>query len=309
MNAGRARRYQRTFQARRRAVSGTWSRSIPAMSTIDAALRAARARIDGADAELLLAHVLGRPRGWLYAHAGDALPGQVLEAFQALVSRRAAGEPAAYLTGRRGFRDFDLAVDAATLVPRPETELLVEAALERLPVDAATDVLDLGTGSGAIALAIARERPRARVLATDASDAALDVARRNAATLGVCNVAFVQGDWWTPVAGRRFALVASNPPYIAEGDPHLADLRHEPRSALVSGRDGLDAIRTIADGAPGHLVPGGWLLLEHGWTQGPAVCARLEAAGLRAVETLADLEGRDRVTVGCLPGDARASSA
>jgi release factor glutamine methyltransferase len=201
---------------------------------------------------------------------------------------------------------MDLAVGPATLVPRPETERLVELALERLPADRAVDVADLGTGSGAIALAIAGERPRARVVATDASAAALAVASRNAATLGLdaSRVAFVQGDWWAPLDARRFDLVASNPPYIAEGDPHLSrgDLRFEPRDALASGTDGLDAIREIVDGAPAHLVAGGWLLLEHGFDQGEAVRRLLEARGLVDVDTARDLEGRDRVTLGRMPG-------
>jgi release factor glutamine methyltransferase len=191
-------------------------------------------------------------------------------------------------------------------VPRPETERLVELALERLPADRAVDVADLGTGSGAIALAIARERPRARVVATDASAAALAVASRNAAALGfdAARVAFVRGDWWAPLGARRFDLVASNPPYIAEGDPHLArgDLRFEPRDALASGADGLDAIRAIVAGAPAHLVDGGWLLLEHGFDQGEAVRRLLEAHGFVAVDTARDLEGRDRVTLGRRPG-------
>jgi release factor glutamine methyltransferase len=264
------------------------------------ALRAARARIDAADAELLLAHVLGASRGWLFAHGGQVLQPATCAAFEALVARRQAGEPVAYLTGRQGFWSLDLAVTPATLIPRPETELLVELALARLPVDAPARIADLGTGSGAIALSLARERPRALAVATDASAAALEIARANADRNAIGNVGFRQGDWFGPLAGERFDLIASNPPYIALGDPHLAggDLRFEPAIALSSGADGLDAIRRIVDGAPAHLVPGGWLLLEHGWEQGVAVRTLLAAAGFDEVDTARDLEARERVTLG-----------
>lgn len=210
----------------------------------------------------------------------------------------------AYLLGRRGFWTLDLAVGPDTLIPRPETELLVEQALQRLPSGQPCRVADLGTGSGAIALAIASERPLAQVVATDRSAAALAVARRNAEALGLASrVGFREGDWFAPLAGERFGLVASNPPYIREGDPHLGqgDLRHEPPSALASGADGLDALRAIVAGAPGHLEPGGWLLLEHGHDQGPAVRALLSDAGFVDVATVPDLEGRDRVGLGRRP--------
>lgn len=256
----------------------------------------------GEEAELLLAHVLDRSRSWLYAHRDDPVGPADAERYRALLARRAAGEPVAYLTGRRGFWSFDLRVTPDTLIPRPETELLVELALARLPATAGLRLADLGTGSGAIALALAHERPRARVVAVDLSPGALEVARANAAELGLANVEFRQGDWLAPLAGERFDLIASNPPYIAEGDPHLDDLRHEPAPALSSGQDGLDAIRTIAREAPGHLVPGGWLLLEHGWDQGDAVRAILDAAGFDEVRTDRDLEDRDRVTSGRWPG-------
>lgn len=266
-------------------------------------LRALRARLDdGADAEQLMAHVLGRERGWLYTHGDAVVPEAAAERLEALVRRRLAGEPVAYLVGHRGFWRLDLAVGPATLVPRPETELLVELALERLPVDRDARVADLGTGSGAIALALALERPRARVLATDASAAALALARRNADALGsgAARVEFRQGDWWAPLAGETFDLIASNPPYIAEDDPHLArgDLRFEPRAALAAGPEGLDAIRAIVQGAPAHLRPGGWLLLEHGRDQGAAVRALMLQAGLDEVATARDLEGRERVSRG-----------
>ncbi|NUR22017.1 peptide chain release factor N(5)-glutamine methyltransferase [Frateuria sp.] len=255
---------------------------------------------DRAEADILLGHVLGTPRSWLIAHADDALADSDVAAFAALVARREAGEPVAYLTGRRGFWTLELEVDPATLIPRPETELLVELALARLPAGGSPRVLDLGTGSGAIALAIARECPHARVTATDASAAALVVARRNAGRNRIANVAFVHGDWLAPLVGERFELIVSNPPYIATDDPHLAqgDLRFEPASALASGPDGLDDIRRIVAGARTHLAPGGWLLFEHGWDQGAAARALLEGAGYGEVFTAQDLEGRDRVTGG-----------
>jgi release factor glutamine methyltransferase len=267
-------------------------------------LRAASARLADAEgrreSELLLCHVLERGRSWLFAH-GDAVPSPAqAEAFERLVARRASGEPVALLTGRQGFWSLDLEVDSATLIPRPETELLVEAALACLPAGQAAEVLDLGTGSGAVALAIASERPQLRVLAVDLSVAALAVARRNAERLGIGNVRFEHGDWFESLGQRRFDLIVGNPPYIADDDPHLAqgDLRHEPRSALASGRDGLDAIRRISAAAPAHLQPGAWLLLEHGWQQGAAVRELLAAAGLREVHSRRDLEGRERISGG-----------
>ena len=266
-------------------------------------LAQARAAIDVVDAEHLLLHVLARPRSWLFAHADDAVTATEAAAFRALVERRAQGEPVAYLTGTQGFWSLELAVTPATLIPRPETERLVELALERLPAGVAVRVADLGTGSGAIALAIARERPQAQVIATDASAAALEVARANAERNRVRNVQFRQGDWLVPLAGERFDLIASNPPYIADGDPHLSagDLRFEPPTALSSGADGLDAIRSIVRDAPAHLAPAGWLLLEHGWDQGEAVRALMAAAGFVEVGTEPDLEGRDRVSLGRRP--------
>ncbi|MCR6663045.1 MAG: peptide chain release factor N(5)-glutamine methyltransferase [Luteimonas sp.] len=265
-----------------------------------ALLRNARGRVDGTEAELLLAHVLGKSRSWLFAHSDADVPPAAAELFDALVARRESGEPVAYLTGRRGFWTLDLAVTPDTLIPRPETELLVEAALSKLPPGQAARVADLGTGSGAIALAIASERPLAQVSATDRSDAALAVALGNAEALGLRNIEFRAGDWFAPLAGERFDVIASNPPYIAEDDKHLAegDLRFEPRGALTPGGDGLDAIRVIAGQAPLHLHMGGWLLFEHGDDQGAAVRGLMMQAGYAAVETRRDLEGRDRVTLG-----------
>ena len=274
-----------------------------AAPTVARLLAQARAAIDAVDAELLLLHVLARPRSWLFAHADEAVAAADAAGFHAMVERRAQGEPVAYLTGSRGFWTLELAVTPATLVPRPDTELLVELALARLPAEAIARVADLGTGSGAIALSIAKERPRAQVVATDASADALEVARGNARRNGLGNVAFRAGSWLAPLAGETFDLIASNPPYIAEGDPHLArgDLRFEPAMALSSGADGLDDIRSIAGAAPAHLCPGGWLLLEHGWDQGDAVRALLGRAGFIDVATERDLEGRDRVTLGRMP--------
>src|SRR4249919_924976 len=273
---------------------------MPGARRLDALLLAARARIDAVDAEFLLAHALGKPRGWLFAHRDELASDDTVAAFEALVQRRGAGEPVAYLTGQRGFWRFDLAVTPATLIPRPETELLVELALSRLPSGRALRVADLGTGSGAIALALALERPRAQVVATDASAPALAVARANAQALRLANVDFREGDWLAPLAGERFDLIASNPPYIAVEDPHLGegDLRFEPASALSSGVDGLDAIRAIVAAAPLHLEAGGWLLMEHGWDQGAAVRELLTNAGFAEVATERDLEDRDRVSLG-----------
>lgn len=271
---------------------------------LDLALRAASARLSGPDArheaEHLLLHVLGRDRAWLFAHGDDPLPGPEALAFEALLARREAGEPLAYLLGRRGFWTLDLQVSPATLIPRPETERLVELALERLPADRSVRVADLGTGTGAIALAIASERPQAEVVATDVSEAALQIAQENARGNEVANVAFRHGSWLAPLSGERFDQIASNPPYIADGDPHLGqgDLRFEPPTALSSGADGLDAIREIVATAPSHLLPGGWLLLEHGWEQGEAIRGLLHAAGFIDIATEVDLEQRDRVTLG-----------
>ncbi|KAF1003480.1 MAG: Release factor glutamine methyltransferase [Luteibacter sp.] len=250
------------------------------------------------EAELLLAHVLGVNRAWFFAHADDEIGGQDNERFDALVARRADGEPVAYITGRRDFWSLSLEVSPATLIPRPETELLVELALAHLPTGGR--VLDLGTGSGAIALAIAKERPDAEVVAVDVSAGALEVAVRNARTLGLERVDFRLGDWLAPVIGERYAVIASNPPYIESTDEHLSqgDLRFEPMSALASGIDGLDDIRRLATLAGTHVVEGGWLLMEHGWRQGDSVRTILAEAGWIDVHTWQDLEGRDRVTGG-----------
>ncbi|WP_442683531.1 peptide chain release factor N(5)-glutamine methyltransferase [Stenotrophomonas sp. JC08] len=271
-------------------------------------LREAATRLPGGnarfEAEQLLLHVLGAERAWLFAHAGDEVADEPRQRFELLVQRRAEGHPLAYLTGRRGFWTLDLEVNVATLIPRPETELLVEQALARLRSDDMVRVADMGTGSGAIALSIASERPLATVMATDLLGPTLAVAVKNAQAHGLDNVWFRRGHWYAALGADRFDMIVSNPPYIAADDPHLqqGDLRFEPPPALASGADGLDAIREIIAGAHKHLVPGGWLLLEHGWDQGEAIRTLLEQAGFVEVQTVQDLEQRDRVTLGRWPG-------
>lgn len=252
------------------------------------------------DAQLLLLHALGRPqndRAWLLAHDTDALEEETQMRFIQLSRRRAAGVPLAYLTGTREFHGLPLQVDARVLDPRPDTETLVDWALELLPPSGS--VIDLGTGSGAIALALRHARPDAQVSAVDASADALAVARANAQNLKL-DVRFQQGDWLAGIDGR-FDLIVSNPPYIAEGDPHLDQLSHEPAVALTSGPDGLGAIRTIVAQAPQRLLPGGWLLLEHGWDQADAVRLRLRQAGFTDVQSRCDLAGIERCSGGRLP--------
>jgi release factor glutamine methyltransferase len=278
-----------------------------APTRLDALLRDAAAQLplpeSRHEVERLLIHVLGRDRAWLFAHATDLIPADVQASFHALLQRRIAGEPIAYLIGSRNFWTLELKVTPDTLIPRPETELIVELALERLPETLPCRVADLGTGSGAIALAIASERSNARVIGTDVSTAALAIANENAHANKVRNVEFRHGSWFASVAGERFQVVVSNPPYIEEGDPHLrrGDLRFEPAGALASGIDGLDAIREITTQAPRYLLTGGWLLIEHGWKQGEAIRALLTRAGFTEVSTAKDLEERDRVTLGHIP--------
>jgi len=256
------------------------------------------------ESEWLLGHVLARDRAWLFAHAVDALDAEQVRRFETLVERRCSGEPVAYLTGVRGFWSLDLEVDRATLIPRPETETLVQAVLDRLAAEQSWSLADLGTGSGAIALALASERPGWIITATDFSDDALTVAKRNALRLGLEQVRFVHGRWYEALRNQCFDVLLSNPPYIAVDDPHLrqGDLRFEPASALVSGDDGLDDIRELVAGAAAHLNAGGWLMVEHGHEQGGDVADLFRRSGLVDVETLRDLEERDRVTVGRRPG-------
>lgn len=275
------------------------------MTTIAAALAEARERsVAGLDAQVLLARLLATTRTGLIAADDRRMSPEQQQRWTAWLTRRAAGEPLAYLLGEKEFHGLLLEVTADVLVPRPETELLVDwaAALLSAALRAPAEVADLGTGSGAIALAIKHCHPAARVTATDVSPAALGVARRNAARLGL-DVELVAGSWWRGLEQRRFDLVVANPPYIAEGDPHLEDLRHEPRGALTAGHDGMADLEAIAVEARRHLHDGGWLLLEHGFDQGDAVRALLQRAGLTRVETRPDLGGRSRASGGHRPGD------
>jgi release factor glutamine methyltransferase len=249
------------------------------------------------DAELLLAYALGVPRTRLRSHPEAAVEPGAVQHFRALLDRRRAGEPAAYLIGRKEFWSLELLVTEAVLVPRPETELLVERALALAGHESAR-VADLGTGSGAVALALASERPRWQVVATDVSDAALALARANARALGLGRVEFRHGSWLEALAGERYDLIVSNPPYVAVHDPALHELQYEPQLALAAGGDGLDALREIVRGAPAHLAAGGWLALEHGADQGAAVRRELALAGLRYIRSHRDLAGRERVTEG-----------
>ncbi len=249
--------------------------------------------IDAREARLLLAAATGFSEASVLAHPERELPSAVQDSFFDMTQRRSAGEPVAYILGRKEFYGLELAVTPAVLVPRPETELLVDLALARKPAS----VLDLGTGSGAIALAIKRHLPAARVVASDASAAALEVAKRNSVRFGL-EIELRHGRWLEPVAGERFEAIISNPPYVEAGDPHLAGLKFEPRLAIESGADGLDAIRVLARDAPRHLLPGGWLLLEHGAGQHEAVRELLEAAGLETAASWPDLAGIPRVSGG-----------
>jgi release factor glutamine methyltransferase len=267
---------------------------------VAAALAAARAAgVDRLDAQRMLGQTIGRSREWLIAHDDAPLEAQAAARFDAAVQRRARGEPLAYLLGEKEFHGLVFEVTPAVLVPRPETEGLVDWALERLDAvrHEPASVLDLGTGSGAIAVAIAHARPQVRLAASDADAQALAVARRNALAHAVSlEVAF--GAWWQPWTGRRFDLVVSNPPYVRDRDPHLAALHAEPRHALAAGPDGLDALRAIVAGAPDHLAEGGWLLLEHGFDQADAVRALLASHGFEAIETRTDLAGLPRCSGG-----------
>ena len=254
------------------------------------------------DAQMLLLHSLGRPlhdRAWLLSHDNDTLTPAQQATWQAALQRRLGGEPVAYITGRKDFFGLTLSVDARVLDPRPDTEILVEWALAVLPAAPAPQglrVLDLGTGSGAVALALQHARPDAQLWAVDASEDALAVARANAQRLNL-PVQFVQSDWLAAVPGI-FDLIVSNPPYVADGDPHLSALTHEPLQALTSGADGLADIRQIIAQAPSHLAPGGWLLLEHGWDQAASVQALLCEASFAQVQSRKDLAGMDRCTGG-----------
>lgn len=259
------------------------------------------------DAELLLAHVLGKPRSYLRTWPEREPDAAQCAAFAALLERRRAGEPVAYLLGRQGFWSLELEVAPHTLIPRPDTELLVETALALGPGGPAR-VLDLGTGTGAIALALACERPAWQVLGVDRVAEAVALAERNGARLGLANARFVESRWFSALAGERFRMIVGNPPYIAADDRHLGegDVRFEPASALVAGADGLDDIRLIVLEAPEHLEAGGWLLLEHGYDQAEAVRALFAARGFTDVESRRDLGGHQRITLGRWNGETHA---
>ena len=266
------------------------------------------------ESQLLLQHVLNVNRAWLIAHEDDALEANIHAVFEALLNRRLGGEPMAYILGSREFYGLILLVTPDTLIPRPDTETLVEAALAKIPSSEGSRndelgrnenlrVLDLGTGTGAIALAIAKNRPLASITAVDASEAALEVAKKNAQHLSINNVEFVLSNWFENLSNQRFDMIVSNPPYIEDHDAHLTqgDLRFEPMSALASGADGLDDIRQIIGDCLIHLKPQGWLMLEHGYNQAEQVADLMAEAGLTNIETIKDLGNNDRVTLGKNP--------
>lgn len=279
-------------------------------ATIDTILQAAQQELGPVsetprlDAEILLTLILDCTRTHLRTWPAHEITIEQQDNFLNLVARRLHGEPIAYIVGERDFWDMTLRVSPDTLIPRPETETLVEQALDRIPLNAHWQIADLGTGSGAIALVIARERPLCQLVATDISSAALDIARDNAARHNVHNIRFAEGAWLAPLAGERFEMIVSNPPYVHPDDPHLqqGDLRFEPLSALHSTPDGLTDIHTICDAARQHLQPDAWLLLEHGFDQGPATRGCLTALDYQQVHTIEDLAKNPRVSLGCWKG-------
>lgn len=255
------------------------------------------------EAQLLLQNVLNVNRAWLLAHESDTLQDKIKTDYEALLARRLIGEPIAYIFGYREFFGLNLIVTPDTLIPRPDTESLVETALDKIPLETPFTVLDLGTGTGAVALAIAQNRPEAQVTAIDASSGALDIAKRNSNQLDLTQVDFRLSNWFSALEGERFNLIVSNPPYIEQQDTHLTqgDLRFEPMSALASGTDGLDDIRQIVDNCLLHLHPQGWLMLEHGYNQAHLVTDLMAQSGLIDITTIKDLGGNDRVTIGKNP--------
>ncbi len=275
--------------------------------TIEAALKAATQKLSESgsdspslDANVLLCHILDKPRSYLLTWPDKVLEAELQDAFNVLIERRISGEPVAYITGEREFWSLPLKVSPSTLIPRPDTERLVEVALDKAQlIDG--DILDLGTGTGAIAIALASELPQRHVVGIDVREEAQQLATENAERLGIRNTTFFHGSWFTPVpAGTKFALVVSNPPYIEENDPHLVvgDVRFEPKSALVAPDNGLADIKTISEGARSYLLDDGWLMFEHGYNQGLAVREILQGFGYSNVETLQDYAGNDRVTMG-----------
>ncbi len=283
------------------------------MPSIRSALLQAQAQLNKAplldaidaryESQLLLQQVLKVNRAWMIAHENDDLAAGMQHKFNGLMQRRISGEPIAYILGKREFYGLNLAVTPATLIPRPDTELLVDIALEKIPDHQAAQILDLGTGTGAIALAIAQQRPQTQVTGIDASKTALEVAISNSQQLHITNCHFVLSDWFNNLNDARFDVIVSNPPYIEEADAHLkqGDLRFEPISALASGADGLDDIRRIIDGCLVHLKPQGWLMFEHGYKQAASVSELMAQTGLVAIETFKDLGGNERVTIGKNP--------
>ncbi|CAN5413282.1 peptide chain release factor N(5)-glutamine methyltransferase [soil metagenome] len=252
------------------------------------------------DIELLLQHILAKSRSYLYTHPQQNLTEQQWNEFQSILLRRQQGEPIAYILGTQEFWSLELVVTSDTLIPRPETELLVELCLQKL-VNAPLNIADLGTGSGTIALALAKERPQWQILATDKSSAALQVAAANAKRLELDNINFIVSDWCLSLPhNKKFAAIVSNPPYIASDDPHLKDLYYEPQEALVSGKDGMVALNSIVQQAVNYLLPGGLLLLEHGYNQATAVQKQMQNTGYKHIESLADLAGNMRVTIGMI---------
>lgn len=283
------------------------------MHTIRSALLQAQAQLNNSpelteidaryESQLLLQHILHVNRAWLIAHENDELQPAGQAKFTELLERRSNGEPIAYILGKREFYGLDLTVTPATLIPRPDTEILVEAALNKMPADKIIQLLDLGTGTGAIALAIASQRPQAEITATDASQAALDIAISNGQQHHTTNVSFILSDWFSALNQDKFDIIVSNPPYIEQNDAHLlqGDLRFEPMTALASGSDGLDDIRKIVADSLLHLKPLGWLMLEHGYNQAAAVADLLAQQGFVDIATIQDFGSNDRVTIGKNP--------
>ncbi len=278
-------------------------------NTIDALLKSAKETLSSkhydtaaVDAEVLLCHTLNKSRSFIYSWPEYTLTKQQQDDYRKLVEQRLSGQPVAYLVGMRDFWSLELDVCKDVLIPRPDSELIVELALEKIPTTAKWHIADLGTGSGAIALAIATERPDCYLYAVDISNCALNVAKSNADKLKITNIEFIEGNWFKPLADRQFEIIVSNPPYIAENDRHLmaGDVRFEPKQALISGKDGMDDIQKIVIAAKCHLKRGGWLLLEHGYKQGKAVRNLFSHADYTDIVTCKDIAGNDRVTLGRL---------
>ena len=276
------------------------------MSSIRFALNSAKTSLSrilsfnesNSESQALLRFVLnGVSRAWLISHENDLLESNQQATYEALLQRRLLGEPLAYITGKREFYGLDLTVTSDTLIPRPDTETLVEVALEKIPVKENYNILDLGTGSGAIALAIAYRRPQANLIAVDFAQAVLKIAQKNAEKLGITNITITHSDWFSALKGQKFDMIVSNPPYIEANDPHLTALNFEPISALTSGVDGLDDIRKIVQNALIYLNPQGWLMLEHGYNQAEKVHGLLAENGLTDIATIQDLGGNSRVTI------------